>query len=292
MIGSKITGVDSSQGSSNGGITMNEAIETLIKNADAIVIGAGAGLSASAGITYSGERFNKHFAQYIKRYGISDMYSAGFYPFDTEEEKWAYWSKHIYHNRYAEGAKELYVKLYDLMKDQEHFVLTTNVDHQFYLAGFSEDRIFATQGDYGLIQCSKPCHDTLYDNEVMVTQMLLEQKDCKIPSSLVPKCPVCGASMSMHLRADDTFVQNKDWDKAHHNYQQFIERYKDKKLLLIELGVGMNTPSIIKYPFWRLTHQLGDAFYLCINRDEAWSPEEIKHKSLCVEADIMEVLTA
>lgn len=268
---------------------MDKRIMKLLDSADAVVIGAGAGLSAAAGITYSGERFEKYFGDYIEHYGMRDMYSAGFYPFETPEEKWGYWSHHIYQNRYAIGATKLYQDIHDTLKDKAYFVLTTNVDHQFELSGFDKDRIFATQGDYGLFQCSVPCHDALYDNESIVLEMLAEQEALKIPEKLLPKCPKCGENLTMHLRADNTFVQNKDWDKAHEKYQKFIKKYKNQRIIFLELGVGMNTPSIIKYPFWQMTHQFKNAFYISINRDEARAPEEIKDKALCFNKDISEM---
>lgn len=269
---------------------MDTKVLKLINEAEAVVIGAGAGLSAAAGIVYSGERFESKFAAYIDRYGMKDMYSAGFYPFETQEEKWGYWSQHIYENRYAVGKTALYERLLEIVKDKEHFVLTTNVDHQFALAGFEEDRIFATQGDYGLFQCSKPCHTTLYHNEAIVKKMIENQKDCRVSSNLVPKCPKCGENLTMHLRADDTFVQNEDWDIAHSRYQKFIQENQSKKIVFLELGVGMNTPSIIKYPFWKLTYELDDAFYICLNKGDASVPREIKKNAYCLERDIAEVL--
>ena len=225
-----------------------KTVRTLLEEACAIVIGAGAGLSTAAGLSYDGERFTKNFSEFIKRYGIQDMYSAGFYPFETQEEKWAYWSRHIYYNRYDLPVLQTYQKLYQLVKDKNYFVLTTNVDHQFWLSGFSNDRIFATQGDYGLFQCAKACHKKLYPNEEQVRDMLIRQKDCKIPSELVPKCPVCQGEMEVHLRFDQYFVEEEAWHEAASRYEQFLKESRDKKTLFLELGVGMNTPGIIKYP--------------------------------------------
>lgn len=268
---------------------MDKRIIELFDSADAVVIGAGAGLSTAAGIVYSGDRFEKYFDDYIEHYGMKDMYSAGFYPFDTAVEKWGYWSRHIYHNRYAVGPTPLYKEIHRIVKDKAYFILTTNVDHQFELSGFDKEHIFATQGDYGLFQCSVPCHDDLYDNESVIRAMVEHQQDLKIPVGLVPKCPKCGENMTMHLRADNTFVQNKDWDIAHDKYQQFIKKYQNQKIIFVELGVGMNTPSIIKYPFWKFTYELKDAFYISINRGEAWVPVEIEDKALCLDRDIAEV---
>jgi len=215
-----------------------------IETADAIVIGAGAGLSASAGMSYSGERFERTFSDFHQKYGITDMYSGGFYPFDTLEEYWAWWSRHILVNRYEAGVGKPYTDLLELVKDKDYFVLTTNVDHQFQLAGFDKKRLFYTQGDYGLWQCSKPCHDTTYDNEEAVRQMVAEQKDMKIPSELIPHCPVCGAPMNMNLRCDDTFVEDEGWHKAAEQYNEFIRRHENMHILFLELGVGANTPVL------------------------------------------------
>lgn len=271
----------------------SEQIDKLKKNieiADAILIGAGAGLSASAGMDYGGERFERNFADFHKKYGIQDMYSGGFYPFDTLEEYWAWWSRHIMVNRYEAGIGKPYHDLLDLVKDKDYFVLTTNVDHQFQLAGFDKKRLFYTQGDYGLWQCSRPCHQKTYDNEKTVRQMAALQKDMKIPTELIPKCPVCGSPMTMNLRCDTTFVQDEGWYAASNRYEDFIRRRQGMRILFLELGVGSNTPGIIKYPFWQMTYQNPKAVYACINYGEAYAPKEIRERSICIDGDIGEVL--
>lgn len=261
-----------------------------IKNADAIVIGAGAGMSTSAGLTYDGERFEKYFSDFHKKYGISDMYSGGFYPYETLEEYWAWWSRHIYINRYDITAGKPYMDLLNIVKDKDYFVLTTNVDHQFQLAGFDKKRLFYTQGDYGLWQCSRACHDKTYDNEETVRLMIKTQKNMKIPSDLIPKCPVCGAPMTMNLRCDNSFVQDKGWYSAASRYEDFIRRHKESHILFLELGVGSNTPVIIKFPFWQMTAKNPKAVYACVNRGEAYCPQQIKKQSICFDMDIAEML--
>lgn len=261
------------------------------ETADAVLIGAGAGLSVSAGFHYDGERFNKYFADFRDKYGITDMYSGGFYPYDTLEEYWAWWSRNILVNRYDINAGTVYNDLLMPVKDKNYFVLTTNVDHQFQLAGFDKTRLFYTQGDYGLWQCSKPCHNKTYDNESAVRQMVSEQENMKIPSELIPRCPVCGAAMTMNLRCDDSFVQDEGWYKAAKRYNDFIQRYKNSNILFLELGVGMNTPSIIKYPFLRMTAQNQNATYACINAGMAAAPAEIENQSICINADIGDVVS-
>lgn len=267
---------------------LKEKVET----ADAILIGAGAGVSISAGLTYSGERFDKYFSDFKAKYGITDMYSGGFYPFDTLEEYWAWWSRHIYVNRYDVQPGKPYKDLLELVKDKDYFVLTTNVDHQFQLAGFDKKRLFYTQGDYGLWQCSKPCHNKTYDNEEAVRKMITEQKNMKIPTELIPHCPKCGAPMTMNLRCDDTFVQDEAWYQAAERYDLFLKRHKDLNILFLELGVGLNTPVIIKYPFWRMTAGNKNAMYACINLGEAVCPAEIENQSICIDSDIGTVLEA
>lgn len=262
-----------------------------IKMTDAILIGAGAGLSVSAGLTYSGERFNKYFSDFKEKYGIEDMYSGGFYPFDTLEEYWAWWSKHILINRYDVEIGQPYSDLLTLVKDKDYFVLTTNVDHQFQLAGFDKKRLFYTQGDYGLWQCSNTCHNKTYDNEDAVRKMVAGQRDMKIPTELIPKCPVCGAPITMNLRCDDSFVQDEGWYKAAERYNDFIRRHKDLDILFLELGVGANTPAIIKYPFWQMTAQNKNASYACVNLGMAIAPTEIENQSICIDADIGMVLS-
>lgn len=258
--------------------------------ADAVIIGAGAGLSASAGLTYGGERFLKYFADFHVKYGITDMYSGGFYPYETLEEYWAWWSRHIFYNRYVEPPKPVYKELYDLIKDKEYFVITTNVDHCFQKAGFGKDRLFYTQGDYGLLQCSKPCHDKTYDNEELIRRMVAEQSDMKIPPELVPRCPVCGKPMTVNLRCDGSFVQDEGWNAARGRYEEFIRKYKNSRVVFLELGVGANTPVIIKYPFWQMTYANCRATYACINYGEAFCPKEIEKRSLCINGDIGTIL--
>ena len=267
-----------------------ERLKAALAEADAVVVGAGAGLSASAGLTYSGERFPKHFGDFIEKYGIRDMYSGGFYPFKTLEEYWAWWSRHIIVNRYEKAPKPVYDDLLALVGDKNYFVLTTNVDHQFQLAGFEKKRLFYTQGDYGLFQCSQPCHQETYDNEETVRRMAAEQRDMKVPSDLIPRCPKCGRPMLPNLRCDNTFVQDEGWYQAASRYEDFLRRHKGGKVLYLELGVGANTPVIIKYPFWKYTHENPDAIYTCINLGEATAPHEINKRSICIDADIGSVI--
>lgn len=261
-----------------------------IKECEAIIIGAGSGLSSVAGLTYSGERFNKYFSDFINKYHLTDMYSAGFYPYESLEEYWAYWSRHIYYNRYIDAPKDTYQKLLQLVKDKDYFVLTTNVDHQFQKAGFDKKRLFYSQGDYGLWQCSKPCHQKTYDNKEIVEKMLLQQKDLKIPSSLIPYCPKCGAFMTMNLRCDQTFVQDEGWYQGQFRYNDFINKHRDLKIIYLELGVGQNTPVIIKYPFWNYTNSNKKATYVCINYGESFCPDEIKKQAILISGDIDQVI--
>lgn len=284
-----------------------ERIKRALEEADAVIIGAGAGLSTSAGFMYSGERFRSFFADFEEKYGFHDMYSGGFYPYDTLEEHWAYWSRYIYVNRYQDAPKPTYDKLLGLVKDKDYFVLTTNVDHCFQKAGFDKKRLFYTQGNYGLFQCSEPCCQETFDNQETVRKMLLdqgfligadgrlelpEQKKAKmeIASSLLPVCPKCGKPLTMNLRADDTFVENEGWHRAAERYQLFLRRHRDRKVLFLELGVGYNTPGIIKYTFWQMTAENPNAAYACLNVGEAYAPGEIAARSICVDGDVSEIL--
>lgn len=269
-----------------------EQFATLLKEADAVLIGAGAGLSTSAGFTYTGERFETYFSEFIQKYGFKDMYSGGFYPFESLEEYWAYWSRYVFINRYMDCDNGTYKKLFALVKDKDYFVLTTNVDHQFQKAGFDKHKLFYTQGDYGLFQCSEPCHQSTYDNEKRIRDMVTQQKNRKIPTSLIPYCPVCGKPMTMNLRADHTFVQDEGWYRASDRYADFIRRHKGLKVLFLELGVGMNTPSIIKYSFWQMAYENPNARYVSINVGEAFAPAEIRKRSICIQEDIRNVLFA
>lgn len=263
-----------------------EQLKTWFKEADAVLVGAGSGLSAAAGFTYSGERFDRFFSDFGKKYGFHDMYSGGFYPFPSPEEFWAYWSRYIYINRYDQPAGEPYEALLRLLGDKNYFVLTTNVDHRFQVAGFDRARLFYTQGDYGLFQCSVPCNDRTYDNEAAIREMLVAQKDMKIPSSLIPRCPVCGKPMTVNLRSDDTFVEDAGWHAACERYRAFLRENAHGRILYLELGVGMNTPGIIKYPFWQMTYRNPDARYACINLEAAYAPAEIARRSLCISSDL------
>ena len=267
-----------------------DKLSEALRNAEAVVIGAGAGLSAAAGFTYSGERFERYFSDFGEKYGFRDMYSGGFYPFETPEEFWAYWSRYILINRYTDPPKPVYQELFNLVKDKDYFVITTNVDHCFQKAGFDKKRLFYTQGDYGLFQCSVPCHDKTYDNEEAVRRMAAEQRDMRIPTELIPHCPVCGKPMAMNLRADDKFVQDGGWYGSCARYERFIEAHRHSRVLYLELGVGYNTPSIIKYPFMRLVAQNKLAVYACINYGEAVCPAQIEERSVCINADIAEAL--
>lgn len=267
-----------------------EEVRHKIQQADAILIGAGAGLSTSAGFIYFGKRFSDHFSDFIEKYGFQDMYTAGFYPYKTWEEYWAYWSRYVFINRYQDAPKTVYNDLYHLVQDKDYFVLTTNVDHCFQKAGFDKHRLFYTQGDYGLWQCSKPCHNKTYDNETTIKRMVAEQENMRIPSALIPHCPVCGAPMTMNLRADDTFVEDIGWHIAADRYQNFLCCHKKSSILYLELGVGNNTPGIIKYPFWQMTYHNTNATYVCINQSEAYAPIEIKKQSICIDYDIGDIL--
>ena len=276
-----------------------------LQSAEAIVVGAGAGLSTAAGFTYSGERFERHFADLIRQYGFTDMYTAGFYPFPTEEQYWAYWSRHIYYNRYVPAPKPVYDNLLKLLKDKNYFVITTNVDHQFQKAGFNKQRLFYTQGDYGLLQCAKPCHQKTYDNEEIIRKMIdatietVHAPSLQIPTELVPKCPVCGGKMVPNLRSDETFVEDDGWHAASQRYTDFLTRYKDggsvemqnfTSLLFLDLGSGGNTPIIFKIPFIKMTMQNPKATYATVNLGEAFTVEQIADRSIVIDADIADVI--
>lgn len=267
-----------------------QAAVRYLQEADYVLIGAGAGLSTAAGLTYSGKRFQDNFGEFIEKYGMQDMYSAGFYPFSTEEERWAYWCRHSYVNRIEPPAMPLYEKFFEMVKDKNYFVLTTNVDHQFQKAGFQNERIFATQGDYGRIQCMKGCHPKTYDAVSMFTQMNQAQKDCKIPSYMVPRCPVCGGPMAMNLRCDQYFVEDEAWNQAAENYGRYLKQLKKGNVLLLELGVGFNTPSIIRFPFEKMVRENKNVNLVRLNLDEAVIPESFGKRGIGINRDLCESL--
>lgn len=284
-----------------------QRLRTALSEADAVVIGAGAGLSTSAGFVYTGERFDRYFSDFGGKYHFQDMYSGGFFPYPTPGEFWAYWSRYIWINRYMNAPKPVYEDLLRLVKDKDCFVLTTNVDHCFQKAGFNKERLFYTQGDYGLFQCSEPCHQKTYDNEETVRRMVEAQGwtigpdgeltvpdgvalTMTVPEELVPKCPVCGKPMTMNLRSDDTFVEDEGWHRAAKRYESFLQT-PEGRILFLELGVGYNTPVIIKYPFWNMTANDPKAVYACINYGEAVCPEQIQDRSILINGNIGDVLS-
>ena len=268
-----------------------ERLRRALNAADAVIIGAGAGLSTSAGFTYSGARFDRHFSDFAAKYGFSDMYTGGFYPYPTQEEFWAYWSRYILINRYQDAPKPVYENLRRLVQGRDYFVITTNVDHCFQKAGFDKRRLFYTQGDYGLFQCSRPCCHETWDNEAIVREMVRRQADMRIPTDLIPTCPHCGRPAAMNLRADDTFVEDDGWHAAAERYDHFLRTRRGQKILFLELGVGYNTPGIIKYPFWQMTYANPNAVYACINRGQAVCPEEIEKRAICIDGDVGDVLS-
>lgn len=267
-----------------------ERLRTALQSCDAVIIGAGSGLSTAAGFTYTGERFEKHFSDFAAKYGIRDMYSGGFYPFPTQEEYWAYWSRYISINRYQAAPKPVYEALLKLVQGKDYFVITTNVDHCFQKAGFDKKRLFYTQGDYGLFQCSEPCCQETFDNEAVIREMVKRQENMRIPTELLPACSHCGKPMTMNLRCDDTFVEDEGWHQAAERYENFLRTRAGQKILFLELGVGYNTPVIIKYPFWQMTAKNPNATYVCINQGQAACPQEIEKRSICMNADVHGVI--
>lgn len=268
------------------------ALAAAINESDAVLVGAGAGLSTAAGLTYSDERFNANFADFRDAYGITDMYSGGFYPFLDPQTYWAWWSRHIYINRYDVEPGKPYLELLELLNDKDYFVITTNVDHQFQLAGFDKARLFYTQGDYGLFQCSRNCSNITYDNEGQIRQMVAEQRNMKVPEPLIPKCPNCGASMVPNLRVDESFCEDAGWHEACRRYQNFREKHASGKVLYLELGVGNNTPVIIKYPFWDAVKANKEATYVCVNMKETCCPKAIADRSILLDGDIGKLMSA
>ena len=263
-----------------------ERLAAALEQADAVLIGAGAGLSTSAGLTYSGERFERIFDDFVAAYGMTDMYSGGFYRFPTPEEHWGWWSRQIWYNRYEPGPLPVYRRLFSLVRNRDYFVLTSTVDHQFRLAGFAKDRLFYMQGDYGLWQCSVPCHERTYDNKDVVRRMVAEQKDRCVPSGLVPHCPVCGRPMTMNLHADDTFVRDEGWFAANAGYRDFLRRHEGCRMLFWEIGVGFNTPGIIKYPFRQMTAENPAAVYAVMNLEAPRLPSPAPGRSLWLQGDV------
>ena len=268
-----------------------ERLKAALQDCDAVVIGAGSGLSTAAGFIYTGERFETYFSDFARKYGFRDMYSGGFYPFATPEEYWAYWSRYIYINRYQDAPKPVYENLFKLVQDKDYFVITTNVDHCFQKAGFDKKRLFYTQGDYGLFQCSEPCCQETFDNEAVICEMVKRQENMKIPTELLPTCPHCGKPLTMNLRCDDTFVEDEGWHRAAERYENFLRTRARQKILFLELGVGYNTPVIIKFGFHRMTAENPKATYVCVNYGQAYAPNEILDRSIVINGDAGEVIS-
>ena len=266
------------------------AVKKILDSAEIVLIGAGAGLSVAAGFDHAGERFKKYFADFEKKYGFQDMYSGGFYPYETAGEFWAFWCRNIFYNRYNQPPSELHKKILELVKDKNYFVITTNVDHLFQNNGFDKAKLFYTQGDYGLFQCPTPCHNKTYDNEEIIRKMIAAEKNMSVPEDLFPHCPKCGEMMTTNLRIDDTFVEDVGWKLAAAHYQKFLQKNLMREIVYLELGVGGNTPGIIKYPFWNFTAENPKARYICINKGENFVPEKISAQSLLIDGDIKEIL--
>ena len=267
-----------------------DRLKQALHDADTVIIGAGAGLSTSAGFTYSGARFDQCFSNFAAKYGFSDMYTGGFFPYPSKEEFWAYWSWYIFVNRYMDASKPVYENLLKLVQGKDYFAITTNVDHCFQKAGFDKKRLFYTQGDYGLFQCSEPCCQETWDNETVIREMVDRQKDMRVPTELIPVCPHCGKPLTMNLRSDDKFVEDEGWHAAADRYENFLRTRKGQKILFLELGVGYNTPGIIKYPFWQMTCENPNALYVCINQGQALGPKEITERAIYVDRDINEAM--
>ncbi len=265
-------------------------VKNLINKADYILIGAGAGLSTAAGLDYSGKRFEDNFGEFIEKYHFTDMYTTGFYDFNTEEEKWAFWAKHMYLNDIGIGSTKLYKDVLNLVKDKKYFVITTNVDDQFYKAGFDKEKVFAMQGSFKYIQCSKACHNKLYDATDLVKEMINKTKDCKIPTELVPVCPVCGEKMEVNVRIDANFVQDENWYKQDKRYGEFLDKSQDKNLLLLEIGVGFNTPGIIRFPFEQMVYNNVNTHLVRINKDYAFVSKEIEDKTILFDEDTNKIV--
>jgi NAD-dependent SIR2 family protein deacetylase len=263
---------------------------TAIKNAEKLVIGAGAGLSAAAGLEYDGNRFTENFKPFIEKYGMKDLYTSSFYPFRTQEEKWAYWARHISLNLFETPVKKLYIKLMKLASSKDYFVITTNVEGQFTKSGVEKNRFFEVQGNYGYFQCAKGCHDKLYNNERLVAQMISETSDCRIPSSLVPKCPVCGGDMEVNLRKDNFFVQDNNWYTSESNYRKFISGIEGKSTVFLELGVGYNTPGIIRFPFEAMVRNNPNALFIRLNRDHTKGMSENVESTISFDEDMTTII--
>ena len=278
-----------------------------LRQAEAVIIGAGAGLSTAAGFVYTGERFDRYFNDFSRKYGFHDMYSGGFYPYPAQEEFWAYWSRYIWVNRYMDAPKETYDNLFQVVKDQDYFVLTTNVDHCFQKAGFDRKRLFYTQGDYGLFQCSKPCCKKTWDNEAMIRNLVISQgfeigahnelfvpesrtAAMTVPTDLLPKCPNCGRPLTMNLRSDSRFVEDTGWQEAAVAYEAWLTAHQHQKVVYLEIGVGYNTPGIIKYNFWQQVYQNPNAVYACLNMEETRIPKEIADRSILISGDSDQII--
>ena len=258
----------------------------LIADADYILIGAGAGLSAAAGLDYAGKEFEREFQPWIDRYGIIDLYSSSFYPFKTEEERWAYWAKHIWFSRFRTGGTELYHNILQLIKGKEYFVITTNVDAQFEKTEFAKEKIFATQGDYAYLQVRSGSTKTLVYNESWVKQALAATIDCKVPTELIPHHPLTGELMSPNLRCDDTFVEDERWHRQKEAYHEFVGKAWGHKLLLLEFGVGFNTPSIIRFPFEQMAASNSNVSLVRFNRDHPQLMQENVFNFTCFTEEL------
>ncbi len=267
-----------------------ERLSEAIQTADAIIVGAGSGLSTSAGFDYGGERLKKYFGDFVEKYGMRDMYTGCFADFENREERWAYWSRWAWIHRYNPLPKDTLEVLHQLLEEKDYFVLTTNIDHTFQRAGFEKEKLCYTQGDFGLFQCSRPCHYDTYDNYEILKAMHEQEKDMKVPTELIPHCPKCGAEMDFNLYWDDTFVRDEGWHIAHDRYEKYLYHHRHGKILYLELGVGFNSPGVIKIPFWQMAAENEDAIFASVNLSNPCYPQMLGNRAIVISHDIDDVI--
>lgn len=261
-----------------------------LNKADAVLVGAGTGLSEAAGFTRTAPYFTRHFSDFIDKYGFEDLCTAARFNYPSQEEKWAFWSRAIYLYRYSPAPRPVYNTLFEIIKDKDYFVITTTADHMFQKSGFDSDRLFYTYGDYGTWQCSQPCNDATYDNEDAVRKMMEAQRDMKVPRSLIPICPACGRKMKVNLLTDDSFVENDGWYRAEERYEHYVRSHKSGRIVFLDIGTTASTPIIIKCPFTQMTYENPLATYATIADCALPEAEEIKDRALYVNNDIEQSL--
>lgn len=274
-------------------LSQAELLIELVDEAEAIVIGIGAGMSAAAGFTYVGKRFTDAFPDFISKYRFFDMLQASLFEYEDLQEYWAFQSRFSLLNFFDQPVGQAYLNLRKIIKGKNYHIITTNADNAFYAAEYDMDKVFRIQGEYGLWQCVNHCHQQTYQNEALIREMVEKQSHMKVPKELVPYCPKCGAPLEVNKRTiEKGMVEDSHFHEQKHRYEQFINDNNGKKVLYLEIGVGHTTPQLIKQPFQQMTEDNEQALFVTMNQKDYFIPRNIRSRTIRLDKDIAEILHA